>query len=434
MGSYRRMTTDGGLKRKAPWRTFIFLTVVFFVGHQNLLYPLASMEGRFDTSEEDALRGTVEGSPSRRVMLLSLGLFSVIGLMRGGFSKFQITGFLGWLILFFVCWSFVSIGWAADAGLTFTRLVSFAISLLTALALASRFPINCIPLFVFLNTSLYLLIGLSAEVILGAFHPSLAGYRFAGTVHPNVQGVNCAFMFLAAVSLCGCVKRGRRFFLIASLVALIFLILTKSRTSFISVLIAQTLQWIVLSSNSKEAILTKSIFWGTGISWLICCLFLIVGGNLSSVISSGILLGREHAEVSTFTGRTLIWDRCLGYVAERPLQGYGFNSFWTPGRIREVSTGFEMGLADSHSAYIDLLLNVGLIGMISYIAIIGLGIRKSFVYYHKVGDVGYSFHFKLSIFFLIHGLFEAGLVQVSLGTLLLLWGLVHLAFLSPESK
>jgi hypothetical protein len=70
---------DGGLNRKVPWATFIFLTIAFFVGHHDLLYPLDTIEGQVDGSEEDALSGTIEGSPSRRVMLLSLGLFSVIG-------------------------------------------------------------------------------------------------------------------------------------------------------------------------------------------------------------------------------------------------------------------------------------------------------------------------------------------------------------------
>ena len=194
-------------------------------------------------------------------MLVSLGLFSVIGLMRKGFSKLEINGVLGWLMLFFVVWSFASIGWAADPDLTFRRLTVFAILLLTTIALATRWSLSYMPLFAFFSTSLYLLIGLSAELILGTFHPSLAEYRFAGTVHPNGQGVNCAFMFLAAVSLAGSVKRGRSVFLVAALVAFIFLILTKSRTSFIGTLVAQSLYWMVIAYTSKRSSFILSILW-----------------------------------------------------------------------------------------------------------------------------------------------------------------------------
>jgi hypothetical protein len=275
MGTYRRISMDGGLHRKVPWATFIFLTIAFFVGHHDLGYPLASMEGQIDRSEEDALRATIEGSLGRRVMLLSLGLFSVIGLMRKGFSKFEINGFLGWLMLFFVFWSFFSIGWAADPLLTFRRLAVFAILLLTTMELATRVSLSYMPLFAFCSTALYLLIGLSAEVILGAFHPSLAEYRFAGTVHPNGQGVNCAFMFLAAVSLAGCVKRGRGVFLIAALVAFIFLILTRSRTSFIGAVFTQILYWMLISYNSKRSSFILSICGTLSICWLIYLLSIV---------------------------------------------------------------------------------------------------------------------------------------------------------------
>jgi hypothetical protein len=72
--------------------------------------------------------------------------------------------------------------------------------------------------------------------------------------------------------------------------------------------------------------------------------------------------------------------------------------------------------------------------MISYVSIIGLGIKRSFDYYKKTRDIGYSFHFKLSIFSLIHGLLEAGMMHMGFGTFLLLWGLVHLAFVSPSFR
>ena len=62
MGTYRRISTDGGLNRKVPWATFIFLTMALFVGHHDLRYPRYAIEGGFDRSEDDALRATIEGS------------------------------------------------------------------------------------------------------------------------------------------------------------------------------------------------------------------------------------------------------------------------------------------------------------------------------------------------------------------------------------
>ncbi len=69
----------------------------------------------------------------------------------------------------------------------------------------------------------------------------------------------------------------------------------------------------------------------------------------------------------TFTGRNDIWSFALDHVAQRPLFGFGFESFWgMPNLVSEwnylLSWGYRA--SDAHNAYLNLAVTTGLVGLI----------------------------------------------------------------------
>jgi len=77
------------------------------------------------------------------------------------------------------------------------------------------------------------------------------------------------------------------------------------------------------------------------------------GSSVKAVIS---VLGRD----TTLTGRTMVWAALIPVVVSRPLLGGGFGSFWT----YESRLFYE--ISDSHSGYLDVLLELGLLGMLFF--------------------------------------------------------------------
>lgn len=68
----------------------------------------------------------------------------------------------------------------------------------------------------------------------------------------------------------------------------------------------------------------------------------------------------------TFTGRNVIWSFALDHVAQRPLFGFGFESFWgMPDLVAEwnylESWGYRA--SDAHNGYLNLAVTTGLIGL-----------------------------------------------------------------------
>jgi len=80
------------------------------------------------------------------------------------------------------------------------------------------------------------------------------------------------------------------------------------------------------------------------------------------------------------------------------------------------------------------LLNVGLVGAITYVSFLSLGIKKVFSYYKKTGSAGYGFLFMLLVFAAIHGLFEGDATSMSFVTFLLICGFLHLSSSVPVSS
>ncbi len=409
-----------------PWVTFIFLAVVFFVAEHDLFF---SIREQFTLSAEIYEARALGGSLPRRAVFSMLGLFGAINLLRRGQHRLKINGVLGWLILFYLVWASLSVTWADDLALTLRRIVVLWMLCLGALAVGKHFSLRDIILWVFFTTTLYLLVSLSLEAALGTFRPFTSGYRFAGTLHPNHQGVNCSLFLLATVAASRSTERGHKYFLLCAFVGIIFLILTGSRAGFVSGIAALlAFYWVLLSSRFLK------LTWLLGISMGVCLILLLVVNDLFPALQKAALLGRTDSSISTLSNRIPLWEECLDYAAKRPLQGYGYNSFFTPSHIVEISATQGWGIAEVHSAFFELILGTGMVGMVSFVLILIVGIKRAIENYKVSPSPCYAFFIAIFLFSLLHGVLESTVVWATMLSFVVMVILVHLGFTVPQAR
>jgi len=89
------------------------------------------------------------------------------------------------------------------------------------------------------------------------------------------------------------------------------------------------------------------------------CLVLVLelGFGISSAVAGAV--GRDP----TLTNRTELWNIVLS-EARNPLFGAGYESFWLGTRLREVWREFSFGINQAHNGYLEVYLNLGIVGVI----------------------------------------------------------------------
>ena len=394
--------------RPAPWLVFLFLaTVLFFVYHD--LSNARSPIGNYDGSPDLIVGMVADGSISRRIALISLGIFAIATLIRHRVDdRLRISGSLGWTLVAFAVWVLVSLLWAEDRALTLTRVTVFAILCVAAVAVVRSFSLREIILWAFFTSGAYLAIGVLAEVLFGTFRPFASGYRFAGTLHPNSQGINCAVLLLSGIAAADLEKGKRALYRVCTFVGFAFLVLTASRTAFAAALLALAVYFGVVSSKRAKMAMAYAL------SIVFCVLLLGLGSAFLPDLKSAVMLGREDSSVGSFNGRTGIWEEISSYVQRRPILGYGYGGFWTPSRISEISEAEKWGIPNSHSAYLDNLLTLGAVGLIAYVFLLFAGIRRAF-HLHKLSrNSAYAFCGTLLVFCAINGFLESAAANPSL--------------------
>lgn len=70
------------------------------------------------------------------------------------------------------------------------------------------------------------------------------------------------------------------------------------------------------------------------------------------------------------TGRTLIWQAVIPQIAARPILGYGYSAFWlrTSGASANVVAAIHFVPVHSHNGFLDLLLELGGVGFVIFLA------------------------------------------------------------------
>jgi exopolysaccharide production protein ExoQ len=405
-----------------PWVRLLLLAALFFLATQDVFH---SLDKNFDRPAGDLVSQTAEGNPRRQVAFVGLAALGTAGLVARRRRRIAFHGLWSSLFVFLAAWSALSLLWTIDTTMSAKRIVQLGILGLCAFTLATRYSQAVLPSFVFITSLGTLLVGLGAELLLGTFSP---GDRFAGTQHPNAQALNCALLVLSATALAVGAPRGRVLLLrLTTAFAFAALLLTRSRTALTSVVLALVLRWIASLSRWKAVAATASLVW-------VGALVLLVGGDrVGAFASESVELGREQTDLSTFQGRTGVWQACLEYAGQRPVLGHGFGAFWTPDHIQSISSSLGWGVPDAHSAYMEWLLNLGLVGAATYVLLLLGGARAAFLRARASDDPGSRFVFSLILFLLPHGVLEAGPSQVSQPMFILTWAFLSLlAVPAPE--
>ncbi|GGF19730.1 ligase [Youhaiella tibetensis] len=148
------------------------------------------------------------------------------------------------------------------------------------------------------------------------------------------------------------------------------LILAQSAGATLMVLpclavIVLTLVTTRLSQNQKLFLLVMLAIAAAALALVV----LVLGDTLLAEVLEGS--GKDP----TLTGRTDLWATGLGYIAERPLQGLGYRSFWVIGfaPAEELWAMFDVPAGagfNFHNTYISNAVEIGLVGLAMQIVLI----------------------------------------------------------------
>ncbi|PWC33925.1 O-antigen ligase family protein [Azospirillum sp. TSO35-2] len=85
-------------------------------------------------------------------------------------------------------------------------------------------------------------------------------------------------------------------------------------------------------------------------------------------------LGRDP----TLTGRTVLWDHILQSVWDRPLLGYGYAAYWFGINGPGASFTKDWGITSAHSGWLELTLDLGLVGVVLVLVVLGRMLFQGF--------------------------------------------------------
>ena len=308
------------------------------------------------------IRAIQEGSLARQVSMLLMGIWAAVWIV-GHRSLLRLDGRVAPFALLFLFVAIASVGWADYPLLSAKRAAALLILAVGCVAIAQLLGLDHVASLTFWGSALAVGAGFGAELALGTFTPLDPSYRFAGMMHPNVEGLYCACLTLAGVSLARRARPHGRVYAFGAAIGFALLFLTKSRVSVASGLAGLVFYFVLTSARARYWLLMASTAAAVAAVPL-----LFVDPGAAAPLWTLLRMGRQEdvSTIATLTGRTELWQSLLHYVYERPLLGYGYGGFWIPQRITALTQheGWELGSA--HSQYLDIALSVGVLGLVVY--------------------------------------------------------------------
>ena len=160
---------------------------------------------------------------------------------------------------------------------------------------------------------------------------------------------------------------------ISAALAIYLIISSKSSTSIVYLILLSILYYFIIKKNSINFLANITL-----ICSIILTIFTLLSAQprLYSLFSNISLAGRDLG----LTGRNIIWTFSLDKIKLNPMLGYGFDSVWNSDIIKmEFYERYRFIIPHAHNGYLDVTLQLGLIGLLFMIIIL-----YKFLMYRKI--------------------------------------------------
>ena len=320
-------------------------------------------------------------------IILAIFVIALVIVIRAR-KRWTFTG-LPLPMLAFLLLAVLSIAWSDYRQYTVAAALLSIVTAIGALSLAVSFRLP--ELLMLLGHALRIILAASIlfELVVSIFvrHPFTPWWTdYSGQkIHPaeywsrdllfkgdRIQGIMGNSDLLGFVALLGVIvfaiefasrsmNRGWSAFWIA--VAVIDIALTRSATVFVAaVIVAVAAAVLVLLRRARTDRARRNVSIGSVV--------VVVVGLVAAIALRGPLLKLLNKS-STLTGRTGIWSEVIAIARERPVVGWGWISYWVPGLAPFDRKEFNIGgiqYLQAHDAWLDLWLQLGIIGVIVFAA------------------------------------------------------------------
>jgi O-antigen ligase len=353
-------------------------------------------------------------SPSPVTRTLKITLI-VIGLLviatRVGKAR-ALLGRLNTFFMLFLVLMLISITWSVDSGATLARCVSYNTAVLVSFAFclvgwhSKRFQNVVRPILTLVLAGSLIYIIMEPEKALDLDRAGWHG--LSGQKNPF--GEVCAIGTLLWMHgwIAGEVKWWRA--LAGAAIGWVCLFLSKSATSILATVFASCFLLMLLRTSPalrRYSPYLVVLFASLMVAYALAVLNLVPG--LETLLLSPItaITGKDM----TFTNRTAIWEIIKEHAQLHPILGTGYGAYWTgpvpSSQSYVMLTRLYFWPSESHNGYLEVVNDLGFVGLICLIGYIAVYVRQSLQLFSSDRAQGALY---LAIFFLqaITNLSESG--------------------------
>jgi len=179
--------------------------------------------------------------------------------------------------------------------------------------------------------------------------------------------------------------------LILFIISILLIFWSESATGIVTILVIVPITFLV----NKFKIVDFKIHISALITLVIGILTVrYIALNFEEVLE---FLGKN----ATLSGRTILWVLLIVDIIKSPLVGYGYGSYWETTNSEKFESFIRNTewVTHAHNGYIEIVLDLGLIGLIIFLAVILRNYRKILHSYGKLSD-DRSFFLLFTIFYL----------------------------------
>ena len=332
----------------------------------DLLSPISGYGLQEHKTEIASALDTIEGgSPLRRLGVVALFLYgaAAVFVSRHKRRRYHPAVAIPAIALFLL--ALASPLWSQDPAITMRKAFVLTALVLTAYGLSRCWDLETLVRVTLLFSGMTILLGVGTEIALGTMQPLHADFRFRGSIHPNSMALYCTLFVISSVLLAQRFTGYRSVLMVLlSVIGVAMLLLTKSRGSLVGV--SAALAVVFIASVRRHTTVLAAAGLVVALSGA-----LILFPDLGTHAQAWATLGRSTTfDLSDMTGRTELFQSLLPFWADRPILGYGYDSFWEPVHILEVAKSQGWIVGSSHNQLIGMLLDLGIVGCALLVAVL----------------------------------------------------------------